>query len=385
VRAAAACFHDQPSTIRGSRLLPYLHATLLARVGRLDDADSMLADLEARLGATNDLRLRVLSSTVLTQLRFERGERGAALADFRAMAAAAERYEDVLLLIWIEGLRARALLFVGRRAEALEVIERAIARARGRGLAGLIRPLERAAHEADPFLVPRGAALPTSRAVRAGVLGALAAACGGDRDAAAAYLAAADDAAPRQAEGGWRADYALDEAIAGAARAALLEGDERRRAMAAAIRRAAFGGVDPDVAASLPRLLGSLRLHTGDGWRLAHEPPDDLDDYQVVIDARAHELRTGARTIPFSRRPAVRQILYALLRRPGAAVTKEELSRALWTGEYHPLVHDNPLKVNVRNLRRELDGTGLIVEHSGEGYRLRTEPDRTRLLFIDPL
>lgn len=380
VRRAFSCFRDDPSSFRGSRLLPYLHATLLARSGRIDDAGRLFVDLETRLSGTNDLRLRVLIGSVLTLLRFERGDRRVALAEYRAMAGSAERSEDVLFYIWVEGLRARALLFSGRRAEGLTALERATARARTRGLVGLVRPLLRVEEEADPFLLPRGGALPRSRAVRASVLAALDAARRGDRDEAAAHLAAAEDAAPRTSEGDWRIDYALDAAIARVARAALQSGDDRRREIEAAVRGAVDGGVDASVAATLPRLLGSLRLHTAVGWRLAHEPPDDLGDYQVVVDARSHELRSGARTIAFSRRPAVRQILYALLRRRGTAVTKEELSRTLWTGEYHPLVHDNPLKVNVRNLRRELDGTGLVVEHSGEGYRLKTA---TRLLFID--
>ncbi len=66
---------------------------------------------------------------------------------------------------------------------------------------------------------------------------------------------------------------------------------------------------------------------------------------------------------------------------PSAFVPKEILVERLWSAEYHPLIHDNPLWVNTRRLRSLLENSGLSVELAEDGYWLSV-PDR--FLFIDP-
>ena len=66
-------------------------------------------------------------------------------------------------------------------------------------------------------------------------------------------------------------------------------------------------------------------------------------------------------------------LLTALCARGGAA-TKEQLLEDAWgVREYHPLQHDNRLKVAVRKLRRLLEEVlgDDPIEAADDGYRLR--------------
>ena len=80
------------------------------------------------------------------------------------------------------------------------------------------------------------------------------------------------------------------------------------------------------------------------------------------------------RVRPRSSRPAVvlRRLLYALVERVGQTSTKDDLTRAVWSQEYDPLRHDNPLFVNLSRLRGLVKPTGLTVEADSDqgGYRL---------------
>ena len=97
------------------------------------------------------------------------------------------------------------------------------------------------------------------------------------------------------------------------------------------------------------------------------------DDHRrsILLDGSRHELRAGDKVLALRSRPALRKLLYALARRPGEPVGREELVRAVWGGERAEGKHDGALKANVHNLRRALRDTGLEVESSGDGYCLR--------------
>jgi DNA-binding response OmpR family regulator len=89
-----------------------------------------------------------------------------------------------------------------------------------------------------------------------------------------------------------------------------------------------------------------------------------------LIDRRSHRIHFRRSALSLARRPVLRRLLYTLALRPNASVSKERLAQAIWDCDYHPLRHDNPLKVNVRELRRLLDRTELSVTFDGEGYKL---------------
>lgn len=90
----------------------------------------------------------------------------------------------------------------------------------------------------------------------------------------------------------------------------------------------------------------------------------------VAIDARAHELRFGATVVSLKDKPTLRLMLYAMARKPGETHPKDALAKLLWGDRYHPLRHDNAFWVNMRRLRKLLEGSGVAVEHLDEGYRL---------------
>ena len=92
----------------------------------------------------------------------------------------------------------------------------------------------------------------------------------------------------------------------------------------------------------------------------------------MIVDRVRHELVIGPRVIALRARPVLRRLLYALVERVGQTLTKDDLTRAVWSQEYDPLRHDNPLFVNLSRLRQLVRNTGLTVEVDNDrgGYRL---------------
>lgn len=91
----------------------------------------------------------------------------------------------------------------------------------------------------------------------------------------------------------------------------------------------------------------------------------DADGARILLD--------DGTAVDFSSKKVLFELLCTLCRRGGAA-TKEQLLEEAWgVREYHPLHHDNRLKVAVRKLRRLLeDALGADpVEAADDGYRLR--------------
>jgi DNA-binding response OmpR family regulator len=214
--------------------------------------------------------------------------------------------------------------------------------------------------------------------VRARVLEGLRAASAGDARLADALLR--PEALP--AGGG----YALDRALAHLARSLAARVQRRAGEAAVAVARAneeaEAGGVDPDLVPALLEMIGKRRLVVSTSHSLAAETPGEVSDYDVVLDGRTHLLRLAGREVTLARRPALRRLLYTLAEKPGASVSKEILARSLWSGQYHPLVHDNPLRVNILRLRALLGKAGLAIEVDEAGYRLSV-PER--FLYIEPL
>ena len=209
---------------------------------------------------------------------------------------------------------------------------------------------------------------------RARVLEALRAASAGDARLADALL---------RREGALGAGYSLDRALIYLAKSVAARVQRRAGEAAVALERATeeaeAGGVDPDLVPALLELIGKRRLVMSTTHPL---PAGDDSDYDVVLDGRTHLLRVADRKVTLARRPALRRLLYALAVKPGASVSKETLARSLWSGEYHPLVHDNPLRVNILRLRALLGKAGLAIDVDEAGYRL-TVPER--FLYIEPL
>ncbi len=78
---------------------------------------------------------------------------------------------------------------------------------------------------------------------------------------------------------------------------------------------------------------------------------------------------TGA-LFDLSQRGVLWDVLLALAERGGAA-TKEELVIAVWdVTEYHPLNHDNRLRVSVKKLRERLGAAGERLATEADGYSL---------------
>jgi DNA-binding SARP family transcriptional activator len=101
----------------------------------------------------------------------------------------------------------------------------------------------------------------------------------------------------------------------------------------------------------------------------------------VVIDARSHELTVGGAPCSMKRRSVLRRLLYALARRPGSVLGKDELAEAVWDGPYDPVRHDDALKSNILHLRRLLAGSGLVIARGDPGYRLDAIG---RFVFVAP-
>ncbi|HEY4222724.1 MAG TPA: winged helix-turn-helix domain-containing protein, partial [Myxococcota bacterium] len=79
------------------------------------------------------------------------------------------------------------------------------------------------------------------------------------------------------------------------------------------------------------------------------------------------------RTVDLAHKKVLFDLLAALCASGGAASKEQLLERAWGVRDYHPLRHDNRLKVAVRKLRRLLEEIlgDDPIESAGEGYRLR--------------
>jgi DNA-binding response OmpR family regulator len=179
--------------------------------------------------------------------------------------------------------------------------------------------------------------------------------------------------------------FELDRAIAGLARAVMATLDcrssEAATAMEAVRRLCAEANIDADLISAMLRVVGDLVLVSETSRKTLRAEQLDLSSFSIVIDARSHELRIRDRIVSLRKRTVLRRLLYALTRRLGRPVSKDDLTEALWSRPYNPLVHDNPLKSNIRHARHILAAAHIEIEFDEPGYRLVAP---TGFAFVEP-
>ena len=382
-RARHLLLDVRPSS-RAAVMAPATFAGVLARLGRLDEAAEALRTAETALARHDDPLLRAEVRAMRACVLYERGDREEARAELLGVAEVFQRGGCLVGELWARAWLGRALLVIGRRRQGTAVLDETRARALAAGMDSIALAVERGRTHDAVYAVQHALPVPLCESkrgevVRARVLEALRAASAGDARLAEALL---------RREGGLPAGagYALDRALThlamNLAARAQRRGSEAAVELERASEEAEAGGVDPDLVPALLGLIGKRRLVMSTSHSLAAEAPGEVSDYDIVLDGRTHLLRLAGREVTLTRRPALRRLLYTLAEKPGASVSKEILARSLWSGQYHPFVHDNPLRVNILRLRALLGKAGLAIEVDEAGYRLSV-PER--FLYIEPL
>lgn len=358
-----------PDGLWSWQLLPVLCATALAAVGRFDDAEEVVRRMERCLHAPAE-SLELCSTRMM--IRYERGERAAALAYFSNLQRALDRGGHLAGAIWTRAVVCRLLFLLGRRREALGGLAEATRLCRRCRTSAYDQILDEAAREdpLSPGWLTRGSRAVHGKAgdaAREAARAALQIACTGDPVIQGAALPTGG-----LAEG---ADHGVDRALVELAHALVARRRGRHRIETRRIRRAAdlaaAAGADEDL---VVRLYDSV-IH-------AAAPADGrAQECGLVIDGARHELRLGSRRIALGARPVARRLLYAFAGAPSHHLPRGAIARVLFATDYDPLRHDNTLKSNIRRLRALLAGLAELHSEQG-GYHLRL-PDRT--VFIPPV
>jgi DNA-binding response OmpR family regulator len=89
----------------------------------------------------------------------------------------------------------------------------------------------------------------------------------------------------------------------------------------------------------------------------------------LTVDLDAHRVEYTGREIALTRKEF--DLLAALLRRPGGAVTREQLLAEVWHTTWHGSPHT--VEVHVASLRAKLGDPGLVQTVRGVGYRFRID------------
>jgi tetratricopeptide (TPR) repeat protein len=383
---ALSLFADAPS-FRGAVLAPVFLASHLARLGRLDEAAASLRAAESN--TRDDLRMRLYVRAMRWSLLHERGDRAEALAELQLLTESFHRAGEVLGVIWAHVGMGRLLLMLGRRREGLHMLEQAEREARQRDVGCFVQAIRRA-YDDDPLQQIRAAPLAPLSAAAERKPGVVARwrALSGLRAAASANLAEARYLFEANAAIARRSDYAFERAceiLCGAIEASLkADAVTSKAAFDEARRYAEQSGIDADLIPDLREALGDVRLVTRGARRVTEGAPGDLTRYEVVLDARAHELRVGRKVVSLKRRLVLRKLLYALAALPSRALSKEDLSELVWESAYNPLVHDNSLFVSVKRLRTLLAGSGVDIESVEQGYLLRVPERFAYVSKLDP-
>jgi hypothetical protein len=231
-------------------------------------------------------------------------------------------------------------------------------------------------------LLARGHALD---ALYAGVVGLDAAIVAADHDALQALAAALGDEsrAARSARFAGEARFAAALAVGAPSPPLLVELAQATSSSPVVARRArALLGEDVDLDDVDRAVLARPGLGARDGASTT-TPARPAAVARVVRSADGPEwtvevaavriLLSDGRVVDLSGKKVLFDLLCALCRRGGAA-TKEQLLQEAWgVRDYHPLHHDNRLKVAVRKLRRVLEDVlgADPLEASEDGYRLR--------------
>jgi DNA-binding response OmpR family regulator len=308
-------------------------------------------------------------------IRYERGERAAALAHFSDIQSALDRSGHLAGAIWTRVIVCRLLFLHGRRREALVRAAEVEEMSRRCRTSAYDRVLDAAAAEdpLSPGWLARDLPAPVGKAGDA------------TRERAKVILRRAFGASSLQ--GGRPAgcpipatpDYGFDRALVELAHAHVARRRGQRRVEALHLRKAernaADAGADEDLIPQLYDLLPALPA-----------PPDlgagsVAPDSCLVIDGLRHELRMSGRRIPLGARPVARQLLYAFAGTPARRLTRSMIARVLWAVDYDPLRHDSTVKSNIRRLRTLLAGLAEVHTEADGGYHLLL-PDSA--VFIPP-
>jgi DNA-binding response OmpR family regulator len=89
----------------------------------------------------------------------------------------------------------------------------------------------------------------------------------------------------------------------------------------------------------------------------------------LVVDVDARRVTVNNREVPLTRKEF--ELLAALARHPGHAVTREQLLSEVWRTTWRGSLHT--LEVHVASLRGKLGDSGFVQTVRGVGYRLRAE------------
>ncbi|MGZ3443290.1 MAG: winged helix-turn-helix domain-containing protein, partial [Polyangia bacterium] len=116
-----------------------------------------------------------------------------------------------------------------------------------------------------------------------------------------------------------------------------------------------------------------LQLRDADGRRLLGSSlaADAGTRYQLFIDFVARRVRVGKKTVDLGRRGALLDLLRALADHPGHTIAVEQLTRAVWQVDYHPLRHHSRVTMAISRLRALLGAAA--IEGGTDGYRLVAE------------
>lgn len=102
----------------------------------------------------------------------------------------------------------------------------------------------------------------------------------------------------------------------------------------------------------------------------------DLPRRSLAIDDVREVVWKDGREIPLRRRMLLRRFLLLFAQSPGATFSKEDVVRAVWGVEYHPLRNDPALFTSVMRIRKMLgDASGDILRSGEGGYRLVVPED----------
>lgn len=383
LRRAAALLRGSSRTVHGALLAPAVLVLALSRLGRFAEAEPWLHQLAALSTGSSDPRLHTFHKAVLANVDYERGARSQAMAGLAEAGDEAELGGDVIHALRARVYVARLLLIMGRRRQALAMLDEITARSRALGVLHVVQMVERS-WGLDPVIQLRAstaAAEPTTKhgaIVRARCLSALHAARDGDDTRVAALL----EANAALTTGG---DYALDRVLGLLARAVLARGRGdnalARAARAEAQQEVQSGGVDPELLDELEAKIGHIRVMTGGRALVRPSYHEIASSTAIVLDGQKHELRIDGRIHALKRQAMLREILYALSAHQGHVVSKQEVARRLWRGQYDPAIHDNRLWANIHRLRLFLASSGLNIEFVDGGYRLAPGRD---FVFVDP-
>jgi len=367
----------------GSRRTYITSAPILANLGLFDEAEDVLRAAGLDVAMPEDVvpfGLQVEHAIVVA----ERGDR------LRALRLLGDALHVLLsqgqvLAAWWAGLQlGRTLLMLGRRSEGMDVLGKVLRETEEAGAMGLHRAawLETAL---DPLSLLQWRPSPESLTnpglmVRHAVTRALQAFARGQVSLAGELLGSVPKAIGEPGLG-------FERAVAGLTESLVHDASGRRDDALVAYERAGQEArreqVDPGLLQSIRRQVVAVAAAQGSEAPVEPIVSDARGpiEGEAVLDARRHVLTDASCSVSLARRVVLRRILYALAQRPGKPLALEDLAHAAWGVPYHPLQHDNGLRVNLRRLRSLLAETSLQVETVEQGYRLLAPRG---LVFIPP-